>query len=235
MYHIVSILALCASFIPMILVLLKKLWTKKSFFLFGVYWTISGIVNVIDFIPSASSRTKEIITVLYNMMDIPIVLTIIYITTKSSRLIRFLRISIPVYFALLIVSVIINGIRYNALKYMLAVGLGLVIMTIIWEISRYLQKLEHSMYEKAMLFIHASLLFAYGTFIIIYIFDYYVASANKTDNFLIYYISSLIAIGIASCGYLSRGANGDPNVGDGNTKNKEINYSEMDFQRGRYL
>jgi len=136
------------------------------------------------------------------------------------------------YMALLLVNAVINGIRYDAMKYMLAVGLGLVIMTIIWEITRYLKKIEHSTYEKAMLFIHASLLFAYGTFIIIYIFDYYVTTTNKTDNYLIYYISSLIAIGIAICGYLSRGAHGDPN---GNTKNKEIDYSEMDFQRGRYL
>jgi len=232
MYHIISLVALFASFIPMLLVLLKKLWTKKSFLLFGAYWTLSGIVNCIDFVPGITSRTREIVTVVYNMFDVPIVLTIIYMTTKSSRLIRFLRVSIPMYMALLLVNAIFNGIRYDAMKYMLAVGLGLVIMTILWEISRYLQKIEHSMYEKAMLFIHASLLFAYGTFIIIYIFDYYVTSTNKADNYLIYYISSLIAIGIAICGYLSRGAHSEPR---GNTKNKEIDYSEMDFQRGRYL
>jgi hypothetical protein len=232
MYHIISLVALIACFIPMLLVLVKKLWTKKSFFLFGLYWTVSGLINCTDFIPGISSRTREIVTVVYNMFDVPIVLTIIYITTKSSRLIRFLRVSIPMYMALLLVNAVINGIRYDAMKYMLAVGLGLVIMTIIWEITRYLKKIEHSTYEKAMLFIHASLLFAYGTFIIIYIFDYYVTTTNKTDNYLIYYISSLIAIGIAICGYLSRGAHGDPN---GKTKNKEIDYSEMDFQRGRYL
>jgi hypothetical protein len=36
----------------------------------------------------------------------------------------------------------------------------------------------------------------------IYIFDYFVDSSDKEDNFLIYYISSLVALFLASCGYL---------------------------------
>ena len=65
-----------------------------------------------------------------------------------------------------------------------------------------MQKLEHTAKENAIVFMHVSWLFAYGTFVIIYIFEYYVKiSGSEIDNFLIYYISSLIAVAIASIGF----------------------------------
>ena len=101
----------------------------------------------------------------------------------------------------------VKGWNYDAAKYVLAAGLLMVLYAVVWEISRYMHKLEHTRHEKAMVFIHVSFLFAYGTFIIIYIFDYYIkVGVSSMDNFIIYYISSLIAIIIASIGYLAKGS-----------------------------
>jgi hypothetical protein len=64
----------------------------------------------------------------------------------------------------------------------------------------------HSGRERGLLFIYAALLFEYGTYIIIYIFDYYLEHISSTmDNYLVYYVSSLIALVIATCGYLTKG------------------------------
>ena len=52
------------------------------------------------------------------------------------------------------------------------------------------------------MFIYAALLFEYATFIVIYIFDYILISEDRKDSFLIYYVSSLVAILIASCGFI---------------------------------
>ncbi len=88
------------------------------------------------------------------------------------------------------------------MKYALGTGIVLVLVPVVWETIRYLQKIEHSNRQTAKIFIYAALLFEYATFIVIYIFDYFVESADTQDSFLVYYLSTLVAIFIASCGYL---------------------------------
>lgn len=78
----------------------------------------------------------------------------------------------------------------------------MVLFIVAVEIVRYMQIMEHSNRQNAKMFIYAAVLFEYATFIVIYIFDYFVDTSNRTESFLIYYISTLGAILIASCGYL---------------------------------
>ncbi len=60
--------------------------------------------------------------------------------------------------------------------------------------------------EKALLLIHGALLFQYGTYIVVYVFDYFIVDvADGVDKFLIYYISTIISIGIGSSGLLLKG------------------------------
>lgn len=204
-FSILSIAAIIANFIPLLLVLIKKLWKEIPFVLFGIYWMIGGIVNLLDVIPGLSQDSREIITVVYNMLDVPMVLALLYFSTTSTTIRKFTRFTAPVFLAVQLVNFFSRGWNYDAAKYVMAVGLLLVLTVIIWEISLYMQKLEHTPQENALIFIHVSLMFAYGTFVIIYIFDYYIKVSNSgMDNFLIYYVSTLVAIIIASFGYLMK-------------------------------
>ena len=206
LYQVISVVAIVASFIPILLVSLKKLWKEPAFLLIALYWVLSGMVNILDKIDGISKPTLALVTIVYNMLDIPIILGIIYFTTASLTLKRYSRIAAPALLLAQLVSFFIKGWNYDAAKYTLAAGLVLVLIAVVWELSLYMQKLVHTRHEKAMVFIHVSLLFAYGSFIIIYIFDYYINMGSSTDNFIIYYISSLIAIIIASIGYLAKGS-----------------------------
>jgi len=199
-------MAIIASFIPIFLVLVKKLWKESAFLLIAFYWVLSGLVNVLDKIGIAKNA-MDLITIVYNMFDIPIVLGLIYFTTKSFRIKRFTMIAAPALLVAQLISFMVKGWNYDAAKYVLAAGLLMVIYAVVCELSLYMHKLEHTRHEKAMVFIHVSFLFAYGTFIIIYVFDYYIkVGTSSIDNFIIYYISSLIAIIIASIGYLAKGS-----------------------------
>ena len=205
-YNIISVIAITASFIPIVLVLVKKLWKESAFLLIAFYWVLSGIVNILDK-SGIAKPTMDLVTIIYNMCDIPIVLGLIYFTTKSFRIKRFTMIAAPALLVAQLISFIVKGWNYDAAKYVLAAGLLMVIYAVVCELSLYMHKLQHTRHEKAMVFIHVSFLFAYGTFIIIYIFDYYVkVGVSSIDNFIIYYISSLIAIIIASIGYLAKGS-----------------------------
>jgi len=205
LYQIISICAITASFVPIILVSVKKLWKEPAFLFIAIYWMLSGFINLIDKIPGITSKQLELMTVVYNMFDIPIVLSIVFFTTKSPSIRRFTIVAAPVLLFAQLANFFWKGWNYDAAKYILAVGLLITLVVIVWEIALYMQKLEHTQHEKAMIFIYVSWLFSYGTFIIVYIFDYYVnVSGNSIDNLIIYYISTFIAITIASLGYIAK-------------------------------
>ena len=206
-YKIISILATVAYFIPAFIVLFKKLWRDTYFFYLGIYWFLGAMVNIATNTMGMELRTLEIITVVYNMIDIPLILWILWYTSFSSHLAKLLRFVIVGYVITEIVLVLTFGLNYDAIKYIIGGGLLLVVTTLIWEITIYLQRIEHSNREKAMLFIYAALLFEYGSFTIVYIFDYFIIPADQVDKWLIYYISTLIAIIIACFGFLLKKTN----------------------------
>jgi hypothetical protein len=197
-----SVFALASFFTPLFIVIMKKLWNDPFFMIFATYWAIGGVVSATDFLSFIPKETKQTIGAVYNMLDIPIILTILYYTTTSLQVRKFTGAAFIFFVVLDISGIIIKGVNYDALKYTLGTGIALVLIVVIWEIVRYLQKVEHNNRQNAKVFIYAALLFEYATFILIYIFDYFVNEPHHNDIYFIYYISTLVAILIASCGYL---------------------------------
>lgn len=207
LYRIVSVLAIAAYFVPMLIVLFKKLWRDHYFLLLAIYWLTGAMVNVTPHIPGISPTTLEVVTVIYNMFDIPFILSILWYTTSSPSLKRLLLIIIAGYILIELLLVFSNGVNYGAIKYILGAGVLVVLITLTWEITLYLQQMEHTNRERSMLFIYAALLFEYGSYAIVYTFEYFISAYNVMDNHLIYYISALIAIMIASVGFLLKQKN----------------------------
>jgi hypothetical protein len=202
LYHIVSIAAVASYFIPLFIVLIKKLWRDTFFMLFATYWGIGGLINMTDVIPGFSKDFIYMIGVFYNMLDIPFIMVILWYTTNSVLVRKFSSVGIMLIVSIEMVSLIINGINYDALKYPLGIGIALVLLVVGMEIIRYMQKVEHTNRQNAKMFIYAAVLFEYATFIVIYVFDYFMTTEDRRDSFIVYYISTLGAILIASCGYL---------------------------------
>lgn len=202
LYQILSISAIVALFVPFTIILLRKLWKEEALLLFASYWGLCGIVNIIDILPFMNRRQLEVTGVIYNIIDGPFAFIIIYFTTFSSSIKRFIGIITPIFVLSELVSLLINGVRYEALTWVLGVSVLLGLIVVTWSIIWYVNKIEYSYHEKSMLFIYAALLFSNGTFMVIYVFDYFVDKTSSKDNFLIYYISCIVAISIASCGYM---------------------------------
>ena len=194
------------SFVPALIVLLKKLWQATPFQFFAIYWIINGLMNIMLLADGLSKRFVEVASVIYNALDIPMMTAILYLATASLLLKKFIRIGLGLFVVFEISCLLQSGLRYDALKYVMGVGLIFIMIVIIWQISLYLQQVMHATREKAWLLIHGSLLFQYGTYIVIYIFDYFLQDvADNTDKFLIYYISTLISLGIACSGLVLKG------------------------------
>ena len=198
-YEIISFLATIAYFLPALIVIFKKLWRDPYFLYLGIYWFAGAAVNIVNGIPGVP---KEVIAVIYNMFDIPFMLWILWYTSFSSSLAKILRVIIAIYIITELGLVLTLGVNYDAIKYIMGVGVLVVVIALVWEITLYLQRLEHSNRERSMLFIYAALLFEYGTYTVVYVFDYFLKPKGDDDTRLIYYTSTLVAISIACFGFL---------------------------------
>lgn len=199
---ILSVVAVCSFFAPMVILLLRKLWQDTFFMMFAGYWAVGGLISITDFIPSLTLRNRQTIGIVYNMLDIPFILLILYYTTTSLIIKKFTWVAFLFFVIIETISIYLKGFTNGALKYTLGTGIALVLIIVIWEIVRFLKKVEHNNRQNAKVFIYAALLFEYGTFVLIYIFDYFVTGAHHNDIYFIYYTSTVMAILIASCGYL---------------------------------
>jgi hypothetical protein len=157
----------------------------------------------------------ELYTVIYNLLDIPLVLTVFYFASSSAAVKKFTKIAAPALLAIGVVNCMIQGFVTDSLEYVLGIELLIVLGVIIWEIILKLQEIRLTGYAKGLLLIFAALLFEYGTFVVIYIFDYLLpGTSTSTDNFLVYYLSSLVALPVAICGFLIKGIKTPPPVAD---------------------
>lgn len=205
-YLVVSVLTIVLCFVPAVIVLLKKLWQATPFQFFAIYWIINGLVYSILRIKGIDKQIIEVIIVTYNALDIPMTASIVYFSASSSRLKKFIRLILGLFIVFEIGCLVQGGFRYEALKYVLGVGLLFMLTIIIWQISLFLQQVSHVTREKALLLIHGGFLFQYGTYIVVYVFDYFIVDvADNIDKFLIYYISTIISISIGSSGLLLNG------------------------------
>ena len=204
-FEIISLLAIVGYFVPMVIMFYKKLWKDASLLMFAIYWSIGGMLNLYEKLPGMSNSSMEFVEVCYYMIAIPFVLFIYFHTTSSLVLKKYILILLPVYIVVEFVNAIFRGMNLEALKYILGVGLLLTLIVITWDIIMHLQNLEHSNRERSLMFINAAILFEYGTYVIIYIFDYFISSTDSKDSQLIYYISSIVAVTLASYGFIYRG------------------------------
>jgi hypothetical protein len=210
-YQIASVLTIVLSFVPLLIVSVKKLWKSNPFQLFGIYWAIGGIINTIVALRLFDKRTREIIIVIYNTLDVPMMATILYIATSTLLIRKFIRISFSILLIYEIGCLFYYGVVYDALRYALGIGVLMLMAIIIWKVVLFLQQMEYASREKAMLFICAALLFQYGIYMVVYVFDYFAKDrADRTDIFLIYYASCIVSLIMASLALLFKDLQSKP-------------------------
>lgn len=200
-YTFISTIALITYFLPIVILLLRRTEVKNPLFLFSMYWCVNGVINLLEKLPWMNHVMLERLTVIYNMLDIPVVLAILWFATEVTRIKKFIRFAAPSLLGVQCVNFMIQGWNYQAATYVLGFSLLTVLVILFWEVYHYMSQLTHTTYQDSMIFMHASLLFAYGSFVIVFIFDYCIKIGSPMDSYLIYYISTIIALMIALVGF----------------------------------
>ncbi|RYF99952.1 MAG: hypothetical protein EOO02_15880 [Chitinophagaceae bacterium] len=206
--HIVSWIALVAYHIPMIFVILKKLWKDTPILMFALYWSVGGITNLagnLDFISAGAYRS---ITVVHNMLDVPFVLFIFMLNTNVPKIRSMSRVMIPFYLFVEIIIGFISGFKPESFNYMNGVGVLFIIAVTVMEVIEYFKKMSHTDREKATIFLFFALLFEYMSYLFVYLVAKYWKNdepdpESEPDEMIIYYVSTLLGIIIACFGFMS--------------------------------
>lgn len=202
-YLIINIITLVAYFVPLVIVLYRKLWKDIPVFLFGCYWAAGGTINLLGSYPILPANTFEIVSVIYCIIDAPFIFFVFLLNTNVAYLRRMLKILIPLYVFAEIINGFIQGFKSESFVDMQGLGVAVVIGIVIAEIFNYFQKLDHTPREKATSFFYLAVLFEYAIYVYYHINLYIIRTEAERDMNILYYASSLIAIIIACIGFFS--------------------------------
>ena len=202
--NIMAAITILLFFVPITIVLVRKLWKDKFLRLFSLYCVLEGIVNLLDYIPGISIAFITQLNVVYNMADFPMMLFLVFNIAAPEKFKQFIKVCIGVYVLFQLYFLFQLGVQYDAIKYPMGLGLILLIGSVLWMLATYLQYPDLLNRQKVYMVILASILFDYGTFVVIYIFDYFMGESNAAskDNLILYYASSIVGMLITIVGLL---------------------------------
>jgi hypothetical protein len=206
LYAVISNMAIGLCFIPFLLLGWKKMRQVNTYWIIGIYWLLNGLVNLPELGIFTGSRWQEKLTLSYNLAETPLVL-LVFGLASSGRQRRNMLLLILGFIAGEAVLISWKGYNFSSSTLIIGSGLLLILTCCITGLIKYVKKMEHTRFEHSMVFVYAALLFAYGSFMIIYIFAHIHSNAigNGTDSFLLYYVSLLISAAVTSMGLWSYG------------------------------
>jgi hypothetical protein len=179
----------------------------KAYWMVGIYWLANGLINLSNFGldpggQPTSSGLEHKLTLLYNVLDTPVLLLLFFYAASGKRQKTHILRSMLLFVALETVLLSWKGYTFTTSTMIIGAGLLVVLTYSVTGLVQYMKRMEHTAFENSMVFVYAALLFAYGSFAIIYIFTHLHRGdlIDKKDSFLLYYISLLLAALITTMG-----------------------------------
>jgi len=193
LYPYISNLAIAFCFVPLVLLLWKKMSREKAYLFVAIYWLANGLLNVPNWLGQAeNSKLQSQITLLYNLLDAPLALLVFYFSALGvkKKVLLYLLV-LFVFFELAIVFW--KGNNLSSSTIIIGVSTLVALIFTLTGITQYFNKMG---------FVYAGFLFNYGPFIVIYIFSYLriESDAIRAESFFLYYLSLLAATILTSIG-----------------------------------
>jgi hypothetical protein len=209
-YAIISNGAIVLCFIPFLFLGWKNMRRVSTWWVLGIYWLLNGLDNLPGIWFASPSEASHVLirqlSFYYSLVETPIVL-LAFAMARHGRGRKGLLLVLILFMAGESILLRLRGNGFLVL--IMGSGLGVIILYSVMGLWDYLKKMEHTRFENSMVFIYASLIFSYGSMLIIYIFTHFHhaagIAANDTDSFLLYYVSLLLSAAVTCAGLWSYG------------------------------
>lgn len=196
-----SNIAVILCFIPIILLLWKRLIREKAYLFVCIYWLLNGLINLPDMLGQFQNpQMQENITLLDNLVDTPLALLIFYYasTGNKKKILLYLLIA---FTSFELVVVLWKGHNFDSSTIIIGLGILVLFVYSFWGLAQYFQKIEHDPFENVMGFVYAGFIFYDGLWVVIYIFNYLNFRKDTVQaNQFLNYLSIILATVLTSVG-----------------------------------
>jgi hypothetical protein len=192
-----------ALFCPVILILLLRLGTYRTFPALLFYYSSVLVYNLMTegYIP-ASPQLVHYWGFANNLLDAPLMLGFLIYFSTSPAVTRRIKMLITAFILFELIVVAIMGITVNAITVILGPGILLVITVCLPNFIRHTKIVVVNQKATGKILISAALLFAYGCYAMIYVMYYIFRTTYVEDTFLIYFLSATLSALILSVGII---------------------------------
>jgi len=198
--HVLGIIAIFFSFLPLILYWYKGLAENKAYMVISIFWMINAIIYAPEiFHWQWYVAVDEQITKYYNLFDAPLILLIFYYAFEK-KIFLFILLSFIVFEAIVIK---LTGFNMNSNDIIIGAGSLLCLGLNLWGINKFFRQINYTASEKAYMFIFAGFIFYYGLCVdLIYIFKFFhFSSGQKQYEALINYTAMVLSTSLISYGF----------------------------------
>ena len=200
---ILGILCAVAFLIPALIILSSRLLINISlialviYFLLVTTWTLMAEKVII-----VDREVQRSLGIISNYLDVPLILTsmLMFCTEKAKK--RFIVTAIIAFMVYEIVILFQYKLSPVSSKYILGPG---IIVVLLFSLYFFVNNIKNTIVQgkgvgKTLMI--TSILFAYGSYFIVYLFTYVQKTSAKGDVFIIYYLTSIIFSAVMSAGLI---------------------------------
>jgi len=206
---VISSLAIALCFVPFLFLGFKKVRQVTTYKVLGVYWLLNGLVNLPHIAPIQQAGIRDFFTRFsdwYDLADAPLML-LIFALASTGKWRKQLLLVLSGLVAGEAIFLLAKGYTY-CWPVIIFVGVLLVLVYSVIGLWQFFKQMEHDRFENSMVFVYAALIFAYGTYLIIFLLSYLPKSTggyDLQDSYLMYYISLALAAVLTCAGIWSYG------------------------------
>jgi|KBSSwiS6_1023812.scaffolds.fasta_scaffold02550_4 cation transport ATPase len=199
---IMNIVASIALLAPIVTIIATRLSLHKTFPFLLFYYIITFVYSIMtgDFI-AFNDKVKYYFGITNNILDGPLMLGFLIFMSfslKQKKILKALWTGLALF---TIITIVFTGYNISAIRIVLGPSILFTFIFCIIFFAHYTKIILHKASAGVgKVLISAALIFAYGTYAVIYFLYYVLRSKNIEDAFLIYFLASIFSAVLLSVG-----------------------------------
>ncbi len=188
---IMGFISSLALFSPIFFILIFRLGTYRSFPILLTYYALAFIYNLMtEGYIKTNFNVMHNFGIVHNFLDVPLMLIFLTYFSTSAKFTRQLKMMAILFIVFDIAVILLRGFNIAAITIVLGPGIFMVFSLCVYLFFH--QSKITVMHRKATgkTLIAAALVFAYGSYGIIYTMFYLIKTPYKADTFLVYFLVS---------------------------------------------
>lgn len=196
-----GLLTTLALFVPVLLILVGRLFTNTSLFTLALYYLLNLFCTLLELdVIKLSILSRQQAVVIFNYLDTPLMLVVLlfFCNQRWQRAVVLVMLALMLCFEIYVAVWL--GMAVKSSTYILGPGTLLIFVIAIYFFFHYGKRsiVQGKGTGKTLMLV--GVLFSYGAFLVLYFLHFLVHTTAVADEYLVYYVSQLISASLISAG-----------------------------------